>query len=464
MSMHFDIPPPPPSTATLPQWLGYCEQLHPKGVQGIELGLGRLRQVAARMNGGAGVRFTCPVFTVAGTNGKGSTCAMLESILRRSGYRTGLFTSPHLVHFTERCQIDRQMVDAQTLAKHFAAVSQAQKGTPLTYFEFTTLAILDCLLHAQLDVVILEVGLGGRLDAVNIIDTDCAIITNIDIDHTELLGDTREAIATEKAGIMRAGKPVVINDPDPPQALLNHAKKVGADLWLRGTDFTFESTPQQWSWRGRNRCYSGMAWPALRGVNQLGNAAGVVAAVVAMHHRLPVNAQAIRTGLALVELPGRCQIVPGKPTLVLDVAHNPHSAKALVANLDSMGYYPVTHAVCGAMTDKDTAQMLAVIYPLIDHWYFTDLPTPRAARAVDLQKQWLEIGAQQAARLTTPTSQIFAHPAEALQAALSAAKSADRIAVFGSFYTVGAVLEAGLPVLDAPHMHEPRYMEPGDKP
>jgi len=183
---------------TLTQWLAHCEQLHPST---IDMGLERLSRVASRMHGGAGVRFSCPVFTVAGTNGKGSTCAMLESILRHSGYRTGMFTSPHLVHFTERCQIDRQPVDEATLCPHFAAVEAARGDISLSYFEFTTLAILDCLASQPLDAVILEVGMGGRLDAVNLVDTDCAIITCIDIDHVEYLGNTREAIAIEKAGI-----------------------------------------------------------------------------------------------------------------------------------------------------------------------------------------------------------------------------------------------------------------------
>lgn len=442
----------PSPSAPLQQWLDYCEQLHPKGTQGIELGLARLRQVATRMNRGAGIRFACPVFTVAGTNGKGSTCAMLESILRQAGYRTGLFTSPHLVHFAERCKINNQPLDEPTLVQHFNAVAQAQGETPLTYFEFTTLAILDCLLHAELDVVILEVGLGGRLDAVNLIDADCAIITAIDIDHTEFLGATREAIATEKAGIMRPGKPAIVSDPQPPDTLLAYAQEIGADLWLRGQDFSFESTPQQWNWQGRGRRYSGLAWPALRGANQLANAAGVLAAVTALHQRLPVTAQAIRTGLALVELTGRCQTVPGRPTLVLDVAHNPHSARALAANLDGMGYYPATHAVCGAMADKDTVQMLQTLHPLIDHWYFTDLPTTRAASAHTLQEQWRAVCAHQAPKLTQPTSRTFPTPAQALQAALAVADPADRIVVFGSFHTVGAILESGLPVLAAPHI------------
>lgn len=439
------------SPQTLDQWLTYCEQLHPKGVQGIELGLERLRSVASRMHNGVGVLFACPVFTVAGTNGKGSTCAMLESILRHAGYRTGLFTSPHLVHFAERCKINNQAVDAATLARHFAHVEQARGSTPLTYFEFTTLAILDCLASARLDAVILEVGLGGRLDAVNLIDTDCAIITSIDIDHTEFLGETREAIGAEKAGIMRAGKPAIVGDPQPPATLAAHANAISADLWLHGRDFALQGDQQQWGWSGRGRRYSGLAWPGLRGANQLINAAGAVAAIAAMHHRLPVAAQDVRIGLAKAELTGRFQIVPGQPTLILDVAHNPHSVAAFVANLDAMGFYPATHAVFGAMADKDLPAMLKRLHPLIDHWYFTDLPTPRAASAASLQQMWHAAVADAPPKLTAATSQTFASPTQALRAALAAADPADRIAVFGSFHTVGAVLEEGLPRLAAPH-------------
>jgi dihydrofolate synthase/folylpolyglutamate synthase len=318
----------------------------------------------------------------------------------------------------------------------------------LTYFEFTTLAILDVMARSGLDVVILEVGLGGRLDAVNIIDTDCAIITSIDLDHMELLGADREAIGREKAGIMRTGKPVVVSDPMPPQSVLDHALEVGADLWRVGQDFNVSGDKQQWGWAGRGRRYAGLAYPALRGANQLMNAAGVLAALSALRERLPVTAQAVRNGFAFVELPGRFQIIPGQPTLVLDVAHNPHSVAALAANLDAMGYFPTTHAVFGAMADKDLAPMLARLNPLIDRWYFTDLPTPRAANGAALQAQW---AAQNTRK--EPSSQVHVGPMQALQAAIEAADPADRIIVFGSFYTVGGVLEQGVPRMQAKHLN-----------
>lgn len=427
------------SMKTLPEWLAHCEQLHPVA---IDMGLDRVRSVAARM----GLAFSCPVITVAGTNGKGSTCAMLESILGQAGYRTGVFTSPHLVDFEERCRLRGEMVQAVDLVPAFECVEQARGDVSLTYFEFTTLAILHKLASAGLDVVILEVGLGGRLDAVNIIDADCAIITSIDLDHMEFLGNTREAIGLEKAGIMRPGKPVVVSDPVPPQSIIDHATKIGADLWRFGADFNFSGDKQQWGWAGRGRRYAGLAYPALRGANQLVNASGVLAALSALREVLPVTAQSVRGGLAMVELPARFQIVPGQPTLVLDVAHNPHSVAALSENLDAMGFYPCTHAVFGAMADKDLATMLARVAPLIDKWYFTDLPTARAASAGALAAQWRATQAGQNASATEHAS-----PELALQAAVNAADPADRIVVFGSFYTVGGILKTGVPRLFAPH-------------
>jgi dihydrofolate synthase / folylpolyglutamate synthase len=241
---------------TLADWLAHCEHLHPVA---IDMTLERVKTVADRM----GLRFACPIITVAGTNGKGSTCAMLEAILLEAGYRTGVYTSPHLVHFEERCRVRGNIVNATDLVAAFARVDGARalngQEITLTYFEFTTLAIMQLLVDANLDVVVLEVGLGGRLDAVNIFDADCAVITSIDLDHMAFLGNTREAIGFEKAGIMRPGKPVVVSDPQPPQSVLDHAAKIGADLWRFGTDFNFSGDKQQWGWAGRGRRYSGLA-------------------------------------------------------------------------------------------------------------------------------------------------------------------------------------------------------------
>jgi dihydrofolate synthase / folylpolyglutamate synthase len=424
---------------TLQDWLAHCESLHPKSIQ---MGLERVQAVGARL----GLDFDCPVITVGGTNGKGSTCAMLEAIALQAGYRTGLYTSPHLVRFEERCRVRGEIVQAQALLPHFQRVEAARQDVALTYFEFTTLAILSLLSASKLDVVILEVGLGGRLDAVNIVDADCAVITSVDLDHMEFLGEDREAIGREKAGILRTGRPAIVSDPVPPQSVVDRAVEIGADLWLPGRDFNFSGDKQQWAWAGRGRRYGGLAYPALRGANQLLNAAGALAALTALRPRLPVAAQAVRNGLALVELPGRFQVVPGQPVLVLDVAHNPHSVAALAANLDAMGYYPVTHAVFGAMGDKDLGPMLAKMAPLVDRWYFTDLPTPRADSAAALLARW-----QASDRRPGVTASTHADPLEALASAAAAADPTDRIVAFGSFYTVGGVLKDGLPRLQARH-------------
>ncbi|MBB1076683.1 bifunctional tetrahydrofolate synthase/dihydrofolate synthase [Rhodoferax sp. 4810] len=432
------------SFQTLNEWLAYCEQLHPTA---IDMTLERVRTVSQRM----AISMKCPVITVAGTNGKGSTCAMLEAILRQAGYRTAVYTSPHLVHFEERLRLNGEPVDTAELIASFASVERARcqndEVISLTYFEFSTLAILDVMRHHPLDVVVLEVGLGGRLDAVNIIEPDCAIITSIDLDHMALLGDDREAIGYEKAGIMRTGKPVIISDPVPPQSVLDRALEVGADVWRVGYDFNVSGDKQQWAWAGRGRRYAGMAYPSLRGANQLVNAAGVLAALTALREQLPVTAQAVRSGLLSAELPGRFQIVPGQPTLVLDVAHNPHAVAALTANLDAMGFFPTTHAVFGAMADKDLTAMLARIGPIIDKWYFTDLPTPRALSGEQLLAQW-----QAQNKRPNVSATVHPDPESALQAALAGADPADRIVVFGSFYTVGGVLKDGTPRLAAKHL------------
>ncbi len=416
---------------TLNDWLAHCERLHPKS---IDMTLQRVASVRERL----GLRFDVPVITVAGTNGKGSSCAMLESIARHAGYRTGLYIKPHLVHFEERCRIGGQAVAADDLLPHFQAVETARGEIPLTYFEFTTLAIMRALSQAPIDVAILEVGLGGRLDAVNAIDGDCALITSIDLDHMDYLGPDRESIGFEKAGILRAGRPAVLSDPMPPASMLRHAVDIGADLWLVGRDFQHAGDRQQWSWQGRGRRHNALAYPALRGANQLLNASGVLAVFEALRERLPISAQAVRSGLATVELPGRFQIVPGQPAIVLDVAHNPQAAATLAFNLDQMGFYPRTHAVFGAMHDKDIAGMVARLAPLIDRWYLTDLPLPRAAKAEELERVVrTQLPAQQPSR--------HASPSDALRAAMAAADPADRIVVFGSFLCVGGVLKDGVP-------------------
>ena len=423
---------------TLAEWLAHCERLHPKT---IDMTLDRVTAVRERLD----LRFAMPVISVAGTNGKGSTCAMLDSIARAAGWRVGLYSKPHLVHFEERCRINGEMIAAAELLPHFEAVEAARGDITLSYFEFTTLAIARALAMAEVDLVILEVGLGGRLDAVNAFDADCAVITSIDIDHVEYLGPDRESIGREKAGIFRAGRPAVVADPMPPASVIQAAEAAGVDLWLVGRDFNQSGDRQQWAWSGRGRRYHAMAYPALRGANQLLNAAGALAALEALRDRVPVNAQAVRLGLATVELPGRFQIVPGQPTLVLDVAHNAQSVGALALNLDQMGFSPRTHAVLGAMHDKDLAAIVSRMAPLVDAWYLCDLPLPRAAKAAELD------AVVQAHAPASATRQQHPDPRAALVAALAAADPTDRIVVFGSFYTVGGVLKDGLPRLSAPH-------------
>jgi len=426
----------PALPATLPQWLSLLETRHPTV---IDLGLERVAAVKERL----ALRFDCPVITVGGTNGKGSTCAMLESILLRAGYRVGLYSSPHLIDFNERVRIHGEMVDDAALVAAFARVEAARGEVSLSYFEFTTLAGLLLFADAGLDAVILEVGLGGRLDAVNVIDADVAIVTSIDIDHAAYLGDTREQIGFEKAGIFRAGKTAICSDPVPPRSLIAHAEAIGADLWLFDRDFNFTGDKQQWNYGGRGQRRNALGYPALRGANQLLNASAALAALEALRDRLPVGAQEVRSGLVLVDLPGRFQVLPGQPLVVLDVAHNPHAAAALAQNLGQMGFHPYTYAVFGAMRDKDIAGILAAIGDRIDHWCLTDLPLPRAASAADIEQTLRDGG-------FTPSDQpkaersvrCFPDPAAAYADALKRAGQNDRIVVFGSFVTVAGVLQA----------------------
>ncbi|MDB5989332.1 MAG: bifunctional tetrahydrofolate synthase/dihydrofolate synthase [Herbaspirillum sp.] len=424
------------SPVTLADWLTLLETRHP---QAIDMGLERVAKVRQKMD----IAFRGPVISVAGTNGKGSTCAMLESILMRAGYKVGLYIKPHFLHFNERARIGGVPADDATLIAAFQLVEAARGDISLTYFEFTTLAIIKLMADADLDVTILEVGLGGRLDAVNIIDADVAIVTSIDIDHSAYLGNTREAIGFEKAGIFRPGKPAICGDPVPPQSLIDHANAIGADLWLMGRDFNYTGDKQQWNYGGRGQRRNSLAYPSLRGANQLLNASAALAALESLRQVLPIGAQEVRTGLVMVDLPGRFQVMPGQPLVVLDVAHNPHAAAALAQNLGNMGFHPYTYAVFGAMADKDIDGILAQMKEHVDHWCVTDLPLPRAATAQQLKDKLLDAGvvpefAANAAR----SIELFANPAQAYANAHQRAGENDRIVVFGSFLTVAAVMEA----------------------
>lgn len=421
---------------TLAAWLAFIETLHPKS---IAMGLDRVGAVAQRM----AIGIDCPVITVAGTNGKGSTCAIVEAIYRHAGFRTGLYTSPHLLRFNERVRIAGDEASDAALAGAFAAVEAARKpaathigATPLTYFEFSTLAALRLFSQARLDVLVLEVGLGGRLDAVNVVDADVAVVTTIDIDHVEYLGATRDAIGREKAGIFRAGRPALCADPDPPQSLIDHAAAIGAPLWRIGVDYRYAAEGAQWRYEGPRCRRYGLPFPALRGAYQLGNAATALATLDALRERLPVAAGAVREGLVHVALPGRLQVLPGRPTIVLDVAHNPQAARALADALSTMGYFPRTFAVFGMLADKDIDAVAQALAPRIDAWYVAPLPGPRGAPAAHLIRALAAAGVRESA------IRAFDDIAHAFDAARSAADETDRIAAFGSFLTVAAALAA----------------------
>ncbi len=452
--------------STLVQWLAYLETLHPMP---IAMGLDRVGVVASRL----AIRIACPVITVAGTNGKGSTCAMLESIYRHAGYRTGLYMSPHLLRFNERVRIGGEPAEDAALVAAFDAVEAARTGAgataprvpaapvaaqakatapdpaldagnpqaavPLTYFEFTTLAALLLFQQAKPDVLVLEVGLGGRLDAVNVIDADVAVITTVDIDHVEYLGPTREAIAREKAGIMRAGRVAVCGEPDPPQSLIEHAREIGAPLWRIGHEYRYEAEALQWRYRGPGGARHGLPIPALRGAYQLGNAATVLAAIDALRERLPVAAGAIRDGLVHVELAGRFQVLPGRPAVVVDVAHNPHAARALADALNAMGWFPRNYAVFGMLADKDIDGVIAAMRPRIDVWHVATLPGPRGASADELARRLREAGVAETA------VKRYDSIAQAFRTARDEARETDRIAAFGSFLTVAAAIDAVRP-------------------
>ncbi|MBX3665205.1 MAG: bifunctional tetrahydrofolate synthase/dihydrofolate synthase [Burkholderiales bacterium] len=416
--------------STLAGWLEYIERQHP---QSIAMGLDRVNAVrdALALNTGF------PVITVAGTNGKGSACRMLDAMLGCAGYRTGTYTSPHLLRYNERVRIGGAEAGDDALAAAFAAVEQARAaaGVPLTYFEFGTLAAVWLFCREAVDAAILEVGLGGRLDAVNAFDADVAMLMSVGLDHMDYLGDTREAIGAEKAHVFRAGKTAVCADRAPPETVTGHAARIGADFLLLGRDFDFSLQPLQWSYRGPGGDRHGLPLPALRGNCQVANASACIAALDALRERLPVTAGDIRNGLVRVENPGRFQVLPGRPAVILDVAHNPQAAVALADNLVRMTGYRSTLAVFSMLNDKDVDGVARALRGHVDRWFVAPVEGARATPAEELVRRLRAAG-------VVADVAVCANIAEAMDCAYQAAGDGDRILAFGSFLVVASAMTA----------------------
>ena len=413
---------------SLVQWLAYLERIHPAV---IDLGLERVARVRDRH----GLRAEFPIITVGGTNGKGSVCAMLESMLSFAGYRVGSYSSPHLLRYNERVRIAQREVDDGLLMEAFSRVENARAHDSLTYFEFGTLAAMEIFIRESIDVAVLEVGLGGRLDAVNAFDADCTVVTTVDFDHMDYLGPDRESIGREKAGIFRAHVPAVCGDEDPPATLLARAADVGAPLHLIGRDYGYTVGSNDWQfWSARGK-RSGLPHPALRGVYQIANAATALCALEQMAARIPVDMGAIRRGLVEVALSGRFQVLPGRPMVILDVGHNPHAARGLSESLKVLPSGGRVIAVFAMLKDKDIAGVAATLKDQIDAWLVAGLPGARGADAAHVAQVLAQVG------VDVPV-ETFDSAADAYRNAVRIAGQDDKILVFGSFFTVGAAMQA----------------------
>ncbi|MCF6354072.1 MAG: bifunctional tetrahydrofolate synthase/dihydrofolate synthase [Candidatus Polarisedimenticolaceae bacterium] len=412
-------------------WLDWQAQLHPSS---IELGLDRVAAVWQQLYPHP---FPATVVTVAGTNGKGSCVAMLDAILRAAGHRVGSYTSPHLLHYSERIHINGETVSDDAICQAFERIDQARGDTSLTYFEFGTLAALDIFTRSKLDIVILEVGLGGRLDAVNIIDPDVALITSIALDHTDWLGDDLEQIALEKAGILRANKPAVFAETNPQHSLLQRAAALNVPLAVAGRDFGFNAVvgkTGEWSWHSAAQSIEGLPPPALAGSCQLQNAAAVLQVIMLLPDIIDVAPEAIPQGLQHIELAGRFQVIPGPVELILDVAHNPAAAQVLADSLQKSPCQGRTLALFAMLSDKDVAAVVQVLAPYIDIWFLAALTSERGLPVRELQRQ-VDLSDLPAQTHTAPSVE------RAYEMVLDYATEGDRVLVFGSFFTVADVLQ-----------------------
>ena len=414
---------------TLAEWLAWQTILHPNR---MEFGLDRVAEVWYRLGAPP---LGCPVITVGGTNGKGSCVAFIEAIAQAAGFRTACYTSPHLRRYNERVRIGGVAATDEALCGAFARVDLARGETPLTYFEFGTLAALDLFAAARPDLVILEVGLGGRLDAVNLIDADCAVVTSIGRDHTAWLGETLDAIAFEKAGIFRAGRPAVIGQPDAPERLRTEAQRLGATALQVGREIGAETDPAGggWVFRGAEGERLALPTPAMRGIFQHHNAAAAITALRTLRERLPICANAIRAGLGRARLEGRFQVLPGEITWILDVAHNREAAESLAGNLRAFRCPGRLLAVFGVLADKEPETIVEALTSVVDAWYLTASRDARAMPAVQLAERLRSV-------LAGTPSQVLPSVQQAIDAALAVAAPGDCLLVCGSFTTVAEAL------------------------
>jgi dihydrofolate synthase/folylpolyglutamate synthase len=419
-----------PRFRRLADWLAWQETLHPNA---IDLGLERLQRTLDRLRW---QRPACPVITVAGTNGKGSCVALTARILAEAGYRVGTFTSPHLLRYNERIAIDGVEVSDQALMTAFERIDAARGDETLTFFEFNAAAALLVFADERLDAVVLEVGLGGRLDAVNVVDADVSVVTSIDLDHCDWLGRDRETIGREKAGIFRAGRPAIFGARDMPASIGEYARQIGAELLQLGRDFDWLPLKDRWSWRGRNGDQRDLPAPALHGEIQYDNAATVLTALEALAPALPVPRAAIERGLLTVTLPGRFQVVrrtrPRQLEWILDVAHNPAAARTLAAQHAARTTSGRTIAVCGVLGDKDVEGIVSEVRDSFDAWVVVGLQGGRALPPDVLAERVRAVGANVEA--------VADDVAAGCRAAEALARAGDRVVVFGSFLTVGPAL------------------------